>query len=112
MIAYTTFESAGDTATPILPRMPPGNPAFFEMLVQCSPPSVLFHKPLPGPPLESAHGLRSASQVLAYSTCGLFWSITTSTAPALSLTKRTLFQVAPPSVVLYTPRSAFGPNTW
>ena len=40
------------TATPTMPQVPLGNPFFAEMFVHVSPPSVLFQRLLPSPPLS------------------------------------------------------------
>src|SRR5688572_26610658 len=112
MIAYTLSGLEGATATPTMPHTPFGNPFFVVMLVQVSPPSVLFHKPLPSPPLSRLYGVRISRQVPAYMTSGLPYSIDSSLAPVWLLTYRTRRQVFPPSVVLYTPRISLGPNRW
>src|SRR2546430_16004432 len=97
-------------ASPMLPSRPDGNPGLCVSSVQCSPPSVDLKIPPPGPPDTSCHGLRCACQKAAYSTSGLDGSRTRSEIPVESLRNSTLFHVLPPSVVLYTPRSAFGPK--
>src|ERR1043166_5944271 len=43
---------------------------------------------------------------------GFDGSIARSPMPVESFRKRIFFQLLPPSVVLNTPRSAFGPHTW
>ena len=58
-------ESAGDTATPILPMRPRGMPGLRVNSVHVSPPSVDLNRPLDGPPLHNCQGLRHASQVAA-----------------------------------------------
>src|SRR5690606_9521927 len=73
--------------------------------------STDLNSPEPGPPLESIHSVRYASQKPAYMTCGFDGVSARSTAPARSLRYSTLRQVLPPSVLLNTPRSSFGPNS-
>src|SRR4051794_14063605 len=97
-----------DTAMPMLPQMPAGKPALRVSSVQWSPPSVVFHSPLPLPPDESSHGVRPACQNPAYSTFGLFGSMTRSTTPVESLRKRIFSHVLPPSFERNTPRSGLG----
>ena len=43
-------EFTGETATPLIPQRPSGNPLFVEIFVQVSPSSVLFHSAEPSPP--------------------------------------------------------------
>ena len=87
-------------ATPIRPLIPLGRPGFSLMSVQVSPPSVDLYRPLSGPPLCMFQGLRRASNMAAKRMRGLLGSMEMSTAPALSLLKRTRSQVLPPSLVL------------
>src|SRR5437899_6040353 len=108
--AHTRAGFAGETASPMLPSTPGGSPGLCVSSVQCSPPSVDLKIPPPGPPDTSCHGLRCACQKAAYRTSGLLGSRTRSEIPVESLRNSTLFHVLPPSVVLYTPRSAFGPK--
>ncbi len=68
--------------------------------------------PLSGPPLTICHGSRRLSYVAAYSTDGLRGSMTRSMTPILSLTNNTFSHVAPPFVVLNTPRSALSEYRW
>src|SRR5690348_9304595 len=110
--AYTTFGLLGATAMPALPKIPVGRPWAWLMLVQVAPPSVVLKMPLPGPPLENVHGRRYACHIVAYNTRGSAGSIASVIAPVWSLTNWIFFQVLPPSVLLYTPRSAFGAHTW
>ena len=54
---------AGETAIPIFPKAPGGNPfAVFVRLVHVRPASVLLYKPLPAPPLDIDHGVRPDCQ--------------------------------------------------
>ena len=94
------------------PIMPAGMPGLRVMSVQVSPPSVDLNRPLPGPPLDIVYSVRNASHIAAKITLGLLRSIQRSTAPVLLSRKRTLRHVAPPSVLLNTPRSAFGTPCW
>ncbi len=50
--AYTRFELADVTATPMRPTRPLGSPGLRVISVHVSPPSVLLNRPLPGPPLD------------------------------------------------------------
>src|SRR5215218_609944 len=79
--AYTLSGLDGATATPTIPHTPLGKPFLAVMFVQVSPPLVLFHKPLPSPPLSKLYGVRSTRHVPAYNTSGLPPSITSSDAP-------------------------------
>ena len=106
--AYTRFEFAPDTDTPIRPTSPAGSPGLRVISVHVSPPSVLLNSPLPAPPLDIWYSLRYASHIAAYITSGLWRSIAMSIAAVRSSRKSTLRQVAPPSLLLYTPRSVFG----
>ena len=45
-------ESTGETAMPLIPQIPFGNPSFEEILVQVSPSSLLFQSADPSPPLD------------------------------------------------------------
>src|SRR5207247_8802296 len=108
--AHTRVGFAGELARRISPSTPGRSPGLCVSSVQCSPPSVDLKIPPPGPPDSSCHGLRCACQKAAYSTSGLDGSTTRSEIPVESLRNSTLFHVLPPSVVLYTPRSAFGPK--
>src|SRR6266550_5276721 len=98
MLAQTRLEFAPETVTPMLPQMPAGRPVLRVISVQLSPPSTLLNNPLPAPPDDSIHGVRPACQSAAYSTLGLFGSITRSTTPVESLRKRILSQLRPPSL--------------
>src|SRR5207302_5436994 len=88
-----------------------GKPGLRVILVQCAPPSVVLYMPLPGPPLESPHGLRTACHIVAYISSGLPGSITRQIAPVSLSTNRIFFQDLPPSVDLKTPRLGSGANT-
>src|ERR1041385_8150735 len=97
----------GATATPLRPMQAAGSP--FVSWFQVLPPSVDLKMPPPGPfdGWYVYHGGRRVFQSVAYTTCELVGSITTSTAPMLSFLKRTFVQVFPPSCERYTPRSRF-----
>src|SRR6266542_4930827 len=76
------------------------------------PPSLVFHNPLPGPPPLNPHGVRRRWYDAAMRTLGFDGSITMSVNPVFSSTNFVFVHVFPPSVVLKTPRSWFGPNRW
>src|SRR5438105_13984818 len=97
MFAQTRFELAPETVTPMLPQIPVGNPLLRVISAQLSPPSMVLNNPLPAPPEDSSHGVRPACHKAAYSTFGLFGSITRSTTPVESLRKRIFSQFRPPS---------------
>src|SRR5208283_1748901 len=59
-------------------------------------------------PLIMVHGLRKPCHMQANNTLGLPGWISRSAAPTESETNSTFFQVLPPSVERYTPRSLFG----
>ena len=61
------------------------------------------------PPLVIPHGLMITSHIPAMSTLGFFASIERLEHPVFTSTKAMRFHVAPPSVVLKTPRSSCGP---
>src|SRR5271157_1666704 len=90
------------------PIGPPGRPCVN--LVQCEPPSVDRYRALPGPPPLYPKTVRRCWYVVAYRMFGLCGSIAISLAPVSSFTYRVSIQVAPPSVLLYTPRSLLGPH--
>src|SRR5271157_3144821 len=79
-------------------------------LVQVSPPSVVFHRPLFGPPPLNPHHVRRREYEAAYTVLGLEGSIATSVNPVSLSMNLDFFQVLPPSTVLYRPRSGLGPN--
>src|SRR5687767_14676643 len=106
--AYTRFGSAPDTDTPIRPITPRGRLAFRVSSCQVSPPSVDLNSPLPGPPLDIWYSTRYASHIAAYSTFGFVASTLRSIAPVRLSRKSVFSHVCPPSVLLNTPRSAFG----
>src|SRR5919197_503646 len=58
-IAYTRFESAPDTLTPILPSGLAGSPGLPDSSVHVVPPLVDLKSPLDSPPLNNSHGLRN-----------------------------------------------------
>ncbi len=68
------------------------------------PPSVA------GPPLMMSQPLRKPRYIPAYTSFGFDMLIATTRAPVSLFTKSVFFHVLPPSAVLNTPRSAFGPN--
>src|SRR5256886_5973186 len=65
---------------------------------------------LSGPPPLNPKGVRRRSYAAAYSVSGLSGSMAMSLTPVSSLIFSTCDQVFPPSTVLYTPRSGFGPH--
>src|SRR2546430_10590152 len=65
---------------------------------------------LSGPPPLNPKGVRRRSYAAAYSVSGLSGSMAMSLTPVSSLIFSTCDQVFPPSAVLYTPRSGFGPH--
>src|SRR5437762_5898474 len=103
--AYTFSGFERLTAMAILP-ISSGKPSFI--LSHVSPSSVDLYRPLPGPPLMTFHGSRPCSHIAAYRIRGFVMSIDSSAAPVFSSTKRTFFQVLPPSLDLKRPRSLLG----
>src|SRR5438105_1179331 len=88
---------------------PAGKPAVAVVTrCQLSPPSVLLYIPLVGPPSSKFQALRVRYQALAYNSAGFSGLISISTTPVLLSMNRVCFQVLPPSVVLYMPRSLLG----
>ena len=98
-ITYTMFGLLWATWMFMRPFCVSGNPP---PLISCqlAPPSVVFQSAEPGPPLLRYAGLRTRSQLAAYSVLGSRGSITTSTNPALSLMNLLIVHVLPPSTVL------------
>src|SRR5215218_5232690 len=94
---------------PIRPFIVSGKPPPL-ISAQVSPASVLFQRPLPGPPLFRKWGPRTRSQLDAHSTLLSLGSIARSTKPALLLMNLTSRHVVPPSILLYKPRSGFAPH--
>src|SRR5205814_2729668 len=92
-------DSAPEIETQILPTTPLGKPGLRVISVHVSPPFVDLNRPLPGPPLDSDHGVRYASHIEANNTLGFCGSMTTSTAPARLLRNRIFCHVLPPSLV-------------
>ena len=92
------------------PNEPVGKPVPVT-LVHVSPPSVDFHSALPGPPPFMQQAVRRRWYIDANRMFGSVADITRSFAPVSSSPLRTCFQLFPPSVVLYTPRSPPGPNS-
>ncbi len=95
-------------ATATLPTGLVGSPLPAN-LFQVAPPSCERNSPLPGPPLTRPQVCISSCHMPANSTRGFFGSIAMSEQPVFSSTNSTFVQVAPPSVVLNTPRSGCGP---
>src|ERR1700682_3412803 len=95
------------TSRPILPTSTFGKPSVS--FVHVSPPSMLFHSPLPGPPPTYVYGRRSRWNDAAYITFGFDGSKMTSVNPVCVSMFLTFFQVRPPSVVLNNPRSPPAP---
>src|SRR5690242_917235 len=96
-------------ASPMRPLVVSGKPPPFTS-VHVLPASVVFHRALPGPPELRKYGPRTRCQLEANSTSGLVGSIAMSMKPACGLMNFASCQVVPPSVVLYRPRSGFGPQ--
>src|SRR6185369_13925033 len=92
---------------PMRPFFVSGNPPPL-ISVHVVPPSVVFHRPEPLPPEFRKYGPRSRWYADENSTCGFDGSIATSMNPVLSSMNLTSFHVAPPSSVLYRPRSGLG----
>src|SRR6185295_10345230 len=82
----------------------------FVIFFQVVPPSVDLNKPLSFPfHAPFSQGPCLPAHISAKTMFELFGSIVTWTAPVFSSLYKTLSHVLPPSVVLYTPRSSFGP---
>ncbi len=96
--AYITSGFDKLMARPMRPLFAVGKP-LPSTSVQLSPPLLLFHRPLPGPPEFRKYGPRTRSQLDAQITFGSRGSSTMSTKPALSLMNFTSFHESPPSVV-------------
>src|SRR5579871_1506761 len=94
-----------------MPSLGLGQPGPFS-LVHVAPASVLFHNPLPGPPPLYPHQVRRRCSEEAYTIFGLLGSMATSLKPVSGSMYLASFQVFPPSVVLYRPRSGLEPNRW
>src|SRR5689334_17284346 len=112
MSAHTRAGFAGDTAIPLLPQMPAGSPGLFVSSIPCADASVDLNIPLPSPPETSVQGRRTACDTRPYSAPEFEESSARSAAAAESFRNRTLVQVFPPSVLLYTPRSGLGADTY
>src|SRR5688572_32704792 len=97
-------------AIPIRPSSPSGKPSLSVFLVHVFPPSNVMCIPEPGPPDLKVQGHLRCSHMFAISLFGLLGSITNSAQPVLLSTKRIFSHVAPPSVVLNTPRSGCSPQ--
>src|SRR5207248_10711437 len=91
-----------------------GKPLFASVVisVQVAPPSAERYKPLPdglsgpSPPERNVQPFRRKSHMQAKSTLGSFGSLVTHDAPVEGFAPfKIRFQVLPPSVVLYSPRS-------
>ena len=109
-VAYTMLPLCRNTSTAMRPSGPVGKPVPVT-LVHVSPPSVLLKSALPGPPPFMQQAVRRRWYMLAKSTFGSAMEMATSLAPVSSSPLSTCFQVSPPSVVLYTPRSPPGPKS-
>src|SRR5262245_16952707 len=109
-IAYTTPVSTGDVSRPIRPTSPFGSPPLS--LIHVAPPSRVRKIALPVPPPLKPHAARCRWYIAAYTVSGSRGSIARSVAPVFASTKSTFFHVWPPSTVLKTPRSSFGPHRW
>src|SRR5258708_29374392 len=98
------------TATPERRHAPVGSPRPVSS-PQCSPPSVDFHRPLPGPSIGAytLYGGRRPFHMVAKITFVFAGSQARSTAPTLGMVNSTLSHVWPPFVERKTPRSSFGP---
>src|SRR5688572_15638702 len=98
------------TSMSIFPMSFDGRP--FVRRDQVSPPSVDLKRPpsVAGPPLMMSQPLRNPRYIPAYSSLGFAGLIASTRAPVELLTKRVFFHVLPPSIVLNSPRSSFGPK--
>src|ERR1041385_7085755 len=114
MNEYTTFGFYGAAPPPPRPHGPLGSPValFSSSRVQSAPPSVLLNNPLPlgasgpSPPERKVQPFLRKSHIPANSVPGCCGSIVSIEQPVEALAPAsTLFQVLPPSLVLYTPRS-------
>ena len=96
---------------PILPKpssVVVGKP--FVIFFQVVPPSNDLYKPLASPSQAPfSQGPCLAAQIVANTILVWFGSINTCTAPVFSSIYNTCSKVLPPSKLLYTPRSLFGP---
>src|ERR1700740_1183263 len=106
--AYTTFESAPETETPMRPSGPSGKP-LPSTRFQVTRSALERYRPLFSPPLLSDHGVRQPSHIAAKRMCGFLGSKTISMPPVRSLMYRTFSQFLPPSRVRKMPRSVLGP---
>src|SRR5512135_2294056 len=109
------FEFEGATVTAMRPKGFSGKPLFAAAVtsVQCAPPSPERYRPLPdfavgdSPPERNVQPLRRKSQRPAKMTSGWSASMLIEAQPVDRLPPlSTRFQCAPPSGVLYRPRSA------
>src|ERR1044071_8483351 len=95
----------GAMPMPMRPFTPSGNPLPLISL-HVLPPSIDFQSAEPRPPDLSEYGVRSISHDAAYTMSGLRGSSATSMKPVFAFAPAlATVQVAPPSVVLYRPRS-------
>src|ERR1035438_2918740 len=110
IIAYTTLGFPGATATAMRPQGLAGNPAadFSSKSFQVAPPSADTKSPLPlgavgpSPPERNVQPLRRKSHIPAKSTLGSWELMEIIEQPVERFAPfRILFQVFPPSVVLY-----------
>ena len=81
------------------PSIPSGKPPPV-MRAQFLPASVLFHRPLPGPPPLKPHGTRRRWYDAAYSVFASNGSMTMSVKPVSVSIVFTAAHVLPPSIVL------------
>src|SRR4029078_13080058 len=89
--------------SPTRPISTVGNP--LVSFVHFAPPSVDLKTPLSGPPPINWPTWRRRCSIATYNVSGFFGAITMSVAPLFSVPGSTFFHVAPPSVVLNSPRS-------
>src|SRR3954449_2127514 len=108
MSAYTRFDFPGAIATSILPSGDLGIP-WPSTRDHLPPPSCVTNTPLPGPPLNIPQLCMTTSHVPAISVLGSAGSIVRPEQPLFGSTNKDLAHVFPPSVVLKTPRSCWGP---
>src|SRR3954469_11925967 len=101
------FGFDGAIATPTLPTGDFGIP--FTARVQVDPPSCDRKTPLPSPPLWIFQVCITSDHMPAAMVFGSLGSSDRLEHPVFGSTKSTRCQLAPPSVVRYTPRSCCGP---
>src|SRR5271165_1903498 len=115
IMAYTTLGLDGATATAMRPQGLAGRPDadFSSKSFHVAPPSLVTKNPLPlgdvglSPPERKVQPLRRKSHIPAYKTLGSCELMEIMEQPVERLAPfKILFQVFPPSVVLYKPRSS------